>query len=107
MLSSIHAIGADGKPDGPSLEPLIQFGWLGLHRQAALSHPALHGRATAFANWGWAIIIFTAVFTLLMLPTRIMMMQVVAEDDAHPAQGRRHQEALRAISRSTTPSAPR
>ena len=24
---SIHAIGADGKPDGPSLEPLIQFGF--------------------------------------------------------------------------------
>ena len=28
MLTSIHATGADGKPTGPSLEPLIQFGWL-------------------------------------------------------------------------------
>ena len=31
LLSSIHAIGQDGKPDGPSLSSLIQFGtWLGL-----------------------------------------------------------------------------
>ena len=28
ILAGIHAIGPDGKPDGPSLESLIQFGWL-------------------------------------------------------------------------------
>ena len=28
ILKSIHATGADGKADGQSLEPLIQFGWL-------------------------------------------------------------------------------
>jgi YidC/Oxa1 family membrane protein insertase len=27
VLQTIHATGADGKPTGPTLEPLIQFGW--------------------------------------------------------------------------------
>ena len=73
-LASIHSIGADGKPDGPSLEPLIQFGmltfiakWLYL----ALRFIYEHG----VPNWGWAIILVTAIFYLAMLPTRIMAMK--------------------------------
>ena len=31
----------------------------------------LHG----ISNWGWAIILFTVVFSLAMLPTRFMMMK--------------------------------
>ena len=31
----------------------------------------LHG----ICNWGWAIILFTVVFSLVMLPSRFMMMQ--------------------------------
>jgi YidC/Oxa1 family membrane protein insertase len=74
VLASIHATGADGKPDGPSLQPLIQFGWMTI-----LATPLYwilrflneHG----VPNWGWDIIIVTVVFNLLMLPTRLMMMK--------------------------------
>jgi YidC/Oxa1 family membrane protein insertase len=72
VLSSIHATGADGKPDGPSLEPLIEFGfWAFIAKPLyiILRFMVSHG----ISNWGWAIIIFTTVFTLVLLPTRIMM----------------------------------
>ncbi len=73
VLASIHAIGPDGKPTGQSLEPLIQFGWLTIIAKPlylALRYLVEHG----VNNWGWAIIIITVIFNLLMLPTRIMMM---------------------------------
>ena len=72
ILSSIHSMGADGKPDGPSLEPLIEFGfWAFLAKPLyiILRFMVSHG----IPNWGWAIIVFTLVFTLALLPTRIMM----------------------------------
>jgi len=77
MLASVHAMGADGKPNGPSLEPLIQFGmwtiiakplYLALRFLVRLLGPGV-------SNWGWAIIIFTAVFNLVLLPTRFMAMK--------------------------------
>jgi YidC/Oxa1 family membrane protein insertase len=74
IVSSIHAIGADGKPDGQSLEPLIQFGWLTVIAKPlylALRFLDEHG----VGNWGWAIIVVTVIFNLLMLPTRFMMMK--------------------------------
>ena len=73
-LVSTHAIGADGKPTGQSLEPLIQFGWLTVIAKPlylALRYLYEHG----VGNWGWAIIIVTVIFNLLMLPTRFMMMK--------------------------------
>jgi YidC/Oxa1 family membrane protein insertase len=73
-LTSIHATGADGKPTGQSLEPLIQFGWLTVIAKPlylALRFLYEHG----VGNWGWAIIIVTVIFNLLMLPTRFMMMK--------------------------------
>jgi YidC/Oxa1 family membrane protein insertase len=74
VLTSVHAVGPSGRADGPSLESLIQFGWL-----TVIAKPlylALRFNVKHIApNWGWAIIVFTAVFTLLMLPTRIMMMR--------------------------------
>ncbi len=72
LLQSIHAMGADGKPDGPSLEPLIEFGfWTFLAKPLyfILRFMVSHG----IPNWGWAIIIFTTAFTLVLLPSRIMM----------------------------------
>jgi YidC/Oxa1 family membrane protein insertase len=74
VLASIHTVGADGKPTGQSLQPLIQFGWM-----TVLATPLYwvlrflneHG----VPNWGWDIIIVTVVFNLLMLPTRLMMMK--------------------------------
>jgi YidC/Oxa1 family membrane protein insertase len=73
VLGAIHTIGPDGKADGPSLESLIQFGsWLGIIAKflyVILRLMVDHG----VGNWGWAILIFTTAFTLLMLPARIMM----------------------------------
>ncbi len=72
VLQSIHATGADGKPDGPSLESLIQFGWMAFIAKPLyliLRFMVLHG----MGNWGWAIILSTVVFNLALLPTRLMM----------------------------------
>jgi YidC/Oxa1 family membrane protein insertase len=74
LLASIHAIGPDGKQTGQSLEPLIQFGfWTFIAKPLyiVLRFMVLHG----IGNWGWAIIIFTVIFSLVMLPTRFMMMK--------------------------------
>jgi len=74
VLSSIHTIGPDGKADGQSLEPLIQFGWMTVIAKplyVVLRFMVLHG----IGNWGWAIIVFTVLFSLVMLPTRFMMMK--------------------------------
>jgi YidC/Oxa1 family membrane protein insertase len=78
VLTSIHSTGADGKPTGPSLESLIQFGsWLGIiAKPLYLALRYLHDRmGGGVYNWGWAIIIITVIFNLLMLPTRFMMLK--------------------------------
>ena len=79
ILKSLHsAIGADGKADGPGLESLDPVRQLaGIHRQAALSRPALHSQLHRRRrySWGWAIILFTAVFNILFIPLRFMMMK--------------------------------
>jgi YidC/Oxa1 family membrane protein insertase len=78
LLKSIHAIGADGKPDGPGLESLIQFGsWLGVIAKPlyyALRFLRNFIGAGAY-SWGWAIILFTAVFNIAFIPLRFMMMK--------------------------------
>lgn len=74
VMTSTHATGADGKPNGQSLEPLIQFGWLTIIAKPlylALRFLYEHG----VPNWGWSIIIVTVIFNLLLLPTRLMMMK--------------------------------
>jgi YidC/Oxa1 family membrane protein insertase len=74
LVSGIHAIGADGKETGPSLRSLIQYGWLTIIATPlfwALRFLYEHG----IPNWGWAIVILTAIFNLIMLPTRISMMK--------------------------------
>ena len=78
LLKSIHATGADGKPDGPGLESLIQFGsWLGVIAKPlyyALRFLRNFIGAGAY-SWGWAIILFTAAFNLAFIPLRFMMMK--------------------------------
>ena len=74
VLSSVHAIGPDGKEDGPSLEPLIEFGWMTFIAKPLyllLRWMVAHG----IGSWGWAIIISTVVFNLALLPTRISAMK--------------------------------
>jgi YidC/Oxa1 family membrane protein insertase len=77
LLNSIHAIGATGKPDGQSLAPLIHYGWMGI--VAKPLYYVLRFLKNLLGpgpfNWGWAIILFTAAFTMLMLPTRYMMLK--------------------------------
>jgi YidC/Oxa1 family membrane protein insertase len=72
VLKSVHATGADGKQDGPTLSSLIQYGWMTIIAKPlylALRFLVDHG----VGNWGWAIILFTTAFTLALLPTRLMM----------------------------------
>ncbi len=75
IISSIHSMGQDGKQDGPTLESLIQFGsWLGVIAKPlflALRFVYEHG----VPDWGWAIILITAIFNMILLPTRFMMMK--------------------------------
>lgn len=75
IISSIHTIGPDGTQNGPTLESLIQFGsWLGVIAKPlflALRFVYEHG----IPAWGWAIILVTATFNLILLPTRFMMMK--------------------------------
>ena len=74
LVSAIHSIGASGKQDGPSLESLIQFGWLSwISTPLFLALRFLHEHG--IPNWGWAIIVVTAVFNMILLPTRLMMMR--------------------------------
>jgi YidC/Oxa1 family membrane protein insertase len=77
VLAAIHAIGPDGKPDGQSLEPLIQFGWWAIiAKPLYLALRWLRGLLGTSSNaWGWAIIIVTTVFNLVMMPTRFMAMK--------------------------------
>lgn len=73
VLASVHATGPSGKQDGTTLESLIQFGtWLGVIAKPlyiVLRYMVRMG----IPNWGWAIVIFTIIFNLALLPTRLMM----------------------------------
>ena len=74
LVSGIHATGADGKENGPSLKGLIHYGWLTIIATPlfwVLRFLNEHG----IPNWGWDIILLTAIFNLIMLPTRISMMK--------------------------------
>ena len=75
IVSSIHTMGQDGKQEGPTLESLIQFGsWLGVIAKPlflVLRFVYEHG----IPDWGWAIIVVTATFNMILLPTRFMMMK--------------------------------
>ena len=77
LLKSIHAMGSEGKPDGPTLEPLIQYGWWTIiAKPLYLALRWLHNLLGAGINsWGWAIIVATVIFNMAMLPTRFMMMK--------------------------------
>ncbi len=77
ILNSIRAMGADGKPTGESLASMIQYGWWGIiAKPLYLALRALHNMMGPGANnWGWAIIIITVIFNLVLLPTRIWTMK--------------------------------
>ena len=73
VLSSIHSTSADGLTTGEDLKPLIQFGFL-----KVIAEPLFLLLRFVYGfvgNWGWAIILVTLFFNLLMMPTRFMMMK--------------------------------
>jgi YidC/Oxa1 family membrane protein insertase len=77
ILNSIHAVGADGRPTGESLASMIQYGWWGIIAKPL--YLALHALRNMLGpginNWGWAIIIITVIFNVVLLPTRIWTMK--------------------------------
>ena len=77
ILNSIHAIGADGRSTGEPLSSLIQYGWFGIiAKPLYVVLRALHNlMGPGLNNWGWAIIIITVVFNVVLLPTRIWTMK--------------------------------
>lgn len=77
ILNSVHAMGSDGKPTGEALSSLIQYGWWGIiAKPLYIALRWLHNLMGPGAyNWGWAIIIITVIFNLILLPTRIWSMK--------------------------------
>jgi YidC/Oxa1 family membrane protein insertase len=72
VLKSVNTTGADGKSDGPALSSLIQYGWMTVIAKPLYLALRFMLRI-GIPNWGWAIIAFTALFNLALLPTRLMM----------------------------------
>jgi YidC/Oxa1 family membrane protein insertase len=73
VLASIRATAADGSQTGPSLEPIINFGWLKIiAKPFFLALRWIHQNIVH--NWGWAILVLTFFINLAMLPTRVQMM---------------------------------
>ena len=76
VLKSIHAA------DGSSLEPLLDFGFFGpigkylfLGLRAVHSFIAPHDTGAHNYSWGWAIVIFTILINLVLLPLRFTSMK--------------------------------
>ena len=77
ILNSVRAMGPDGRPTGESLASLIQYGWWGIiAKPLYVALRWLHNLlGPGKYNWGWAIIIVTVIFNLVLLPTRIWSMK--------------------------------
>jgi YidC/Oxa1 family membrane protein insertase len=75
VLGGIHSTSPDGKATGLDLKPLIQFGWLKVIAEPLFLLLRFVEGLKFVGSWGWAIVIVTLVFNLLMLPTRLMMMK--------------------------------
>jgi YidC/Oxa1 family membrane protein insertase len=72
--ASIPDPAAKDNATGHPLEPPIQFGWLTfLAKPLYLALRFLYGHG--IGNWGWAIIILTLIFNLLMFWPRMMSMR--------------------------------
>jgi YidC/Oxa1 family membrane protein insertase len=74
VLSSIRAMGPDGKPTGPNLVPIVHYGMWSI-----IAKPLFYLLRWVYQhvvpNWGWAILILTVFLTLAMFPTRFTMMK--------------------------------
>ena len=74
VLSSIRAMGPDGKPNGPNLVPIVHYGMMSI-----IAKPLFYLLRWTYDhvvhNWGWSILLLTVVLTLAMFPTRFTMMK--------------------------------
>ena len=74
VLSSIRAMGPDGKPNGPNLVPIVHYGMWSI-----IAKPLFYLLRWVYDhvvhNWGWGILILTVFLTLAMFPTRFTMMK--------------------------------
>ena len=77
LLKTVRAMDASGQPAGPTLRPLIQFGWLTIIAEPLyLALRFLRNlMGTGAYTWGWAIIVVTILFNLAIMPTRFTMMK--------------------------------
>ncbi|MGD0801533.1 MAG: membrane protein insertase YidC [Terracidiphilus sp.] len=50
LLKTIHTTGADGKPDGPTLESLIQYGWMTIIAKPMRIQPKVDAIKKKYAN---------------------------------------------------------
>ncbi len=74
VLTSIRAMGPDGKPTGPNLVPIVHYGmWSFIAKPLFYLLHWVHNHVAH--NWGWAILILTVFLTLAMFPTRFTMMK--------------------------------
>ena len=74
VLNSVKANALNGTQTGPSIEPILEFGWIGIvAKPLFFALRFTHDRIVA--NWGWSILILTLVINIAMLPTRITMMK--------------------------------
>ena len=76
VLKSIHTA------DGNTLEPLLDFGFFGpigkylfLGLRAVHAWIAPHDNGVHNYSWGWAIVIFTIMINLILLPLRVQGMK--------------------------------
>lgn len=75
VLSTVRSMGPDGKPDGPSLDPLVHFGVFSIiAKPLYLALLFLRNLLGPGKNtWGWAIVIAGIILNLVTLPSRLMM----------------------------------
>ncbi len=74
VLNSVRATSLNGLQNGPNIEPILQFGWVGLVAKP-LFYALRFTHDHIVSNWGWAILILTLIINIAMLPTRITMMK--------------------------------
>jgi YidC/Oxa1 family membrane protein insertase len=74
VLNSVRATADNGTQTGPSIQPILHFGWSGVVARPLFSVLRwTHDRVVH--NWGWAILLLTFIIYMAMLPTRIQMMK--------------------------------
>ncbi len=74
VLNSVRATSLAGLQNGPNIEPILEFGWIGIvAKPLFFALRFTHDRIVG--NWGWSILILTLVINIAMLPTRITMMK--------------------------------